>query len=95
MEPGVHDMGGILDLCPCIAMMLRDRKHIVEYLSGTREHHKPVLNLIKKCLLQDSLNETGKQCLYHTCPACPSVHVELISVYCRKWAANLLCEIRG
>lgn len=67
---------GILDLCPCIAMTLRDRKHIVEYLSGTRKRHKSVLNSIRKGLLQDSLNEKGELCLSHTCPACPPVQVK-------------------
>lgn len=68
---------GILDLCPCIAMTLRDRKHIVEYLSGTRECRKPVLNLIRKGLLQDSLNEKGERCLSHTCPARKSVQLDI------------------
>ena len=67
---------GILDLCLCIAMTLRDRKHIVEYLNGTTEHQKPILSFIRKGLLQDSLNEKGELCLSHTCPACPPVQVK-------------------
>lgn len=68
---------GILDLCPCIAMTLRDRKHIVEHLSGTRDRHKPIMNFMRTGLLRDSLNDKGERCLSHTCPAYKSVQLEI------------------
>ena len=87
---------GILDLCPCVAMTLRDRKHIVEYLSGTTERQKPILSFVRKGLLQDSLNEKGETCLSHTCPAYPSVQLEITLVItesgqltsCAKYGAS-------
>ena len=59
---------GILDLCPCISLTVRDRTHIVEYLKSPK-HRKPKLKSIHNGLLLS----TGAQQLEHQCRAYPYV----------------------
>lgn len=57
---------GIVDLCPCIALTARDRKHIVEY---PRSRNKRKLELMSKGLLEDSQNDMNELSLLHECNA--------------------------
>lgn len=64
---------GIVDLCPCIALTIRDRDHIVDYLKGTAasdssSSSKKKLHHVSRGLLKDSWNgETEQHSLVHEC----------------------------
>lgn len=64
---------GIVDLCPCISLTIRDRKRIVEYLKA-QDSNKPRLNLINNGVLS---REPGEQCLLHRCTAYLHVQIEM------------------
>ena len=63
---------GILDLCPCIPLTVRDRTHIVKYLKSPK-HRKPKLKSIDDGLLL----LTGGQQLEHQCRAYPHVQISM------------------
>lgn len=65
---------GILDLCPCIALTIRD---ILEYLSGTETARiDSGLRLVDKGFFEDSFDEKSERSLSHKCKAYyPSVGV--------------------
>lgn len=65
---------GIVDLCPCIALTIRDRDHIVDYLKGTAasdsSSSKKKLHHVSRGLLKDTWNgETEQHSLVHECNA--------------------------
>ena len=63
---------GIVDLCPCIALTIRDRDHIIDYLKGTASDSssKKKLYHVSRGLLKDSWNGKTKQhSLVHECNA--------------------------
>lgn len=63
---------GILDLCPCISLTVRDRMHIVKYLKSPK-HRKSKL----KCIDNGLLLLTGGQYLEHQCRAYPHVQISM------------------
>lgn len=63
---------GILDLCPCIPLIVRDRTHIVKYLKSPK-HRKSKLKSIDDGLLL----LTGGQQLEHQCRAYPHVQISM------------------
>lgn len=64
---------GLLDLCPCIALSLRDRKHVVEYLMGGNN-----LSFVDKGFLKDSCNDKGERFLIHKCSSYTTIRVEIV-----------------
>lgn len=64
---------GLLDLCPCITLTIRDRKHVVEYLMGGSN-----LNLVDKGYLEDSCNDKGERYLTHKCSSYKTIRVEIV-----------------
>ena len=67
---------GIVDLCPCISLTIRDKSHIIGYLLGKRTGKPPFL--VSNGLLQDSYNEKKKRyTLWHKCGAYLTAHVEI------------------
>lgn len=64
---------GLVDLCPCIALTIRDRKHVVEYLMGGNN-----LSFVDKGYLKDSCNDKGERCLIHKCTSYVTVRVEIV-----------------
>lgn len=67
------EWAGIVDLCPCIYLTLRDRTRIVEYLKAP-ESNKPSLNLIRKGILS---RNPGERYLLHQCEAYQNVWTEM------------------
>lgn len=65
---------GIVDLCPCISLTLRDRAHIVEYLKAP-ESKKPSLNLITRGILLPQ--KPSKEYLVHKCTAYRHFRIEM------------------
>lgn len=71
---------GIVDLCPCIVLTIRDRDHIVDYLKGTASANsskKRKLHHVNRGLLKDSWDgkENEQHSLVHECHA----HMEAIA----------------
>lgn len=66
---------GILDLCPCIALTLRDRARVVEHLSR-RGNEARSLNYIKNGVLSLHKGE-GEPYLLHRCTEYPQCQVEI------------------
>lgn len=64
---------GLVDLCPCIALTIRDRKHVVQYLMGSNN-----LSFVDKGYLEDSCNDKGERCLIHKCTSYATVRVEIV-----------------
>lgn len=61
---------GILDLCPCIALAIRDREKIVEYLSETETARiDSGLRCVGKGFFEDSFDKKSKPSLSHKCRA--------------------------
>lgn len=61
---------GIVDICPCIALMIRDRTRIVESLTG-RATEERTLNYIKTGLLSLNQDKNGEPYLLHKCTSHP------------------------
>lgn len=72
---------GILDLCPCVALTIRDRKHVVDYLTWTGGHEpisaKKANIFINKGLMTDSVDHNNRLSLLHKCNAYPLFRVEV------------------
>lgn len=73
-ERACSPYAGIVDLCPCISLTLRDRARIVEYLKAP-ERKKPGLNLIARGILLPQ--KPSKECLVHRCTAYRQVRIEM------------------
>ncbi|ODM15587.1 hypothetical protein SI65_08821 [Aspergillus cristatus] len=63
---------GIVDLCPCISLTLRDRARLIEYLEAPKDE-KPKLNLVTK----DVLSDLDKKYLLHEYTPHPGIGMEL------------------
>ena len=71
------NFAGIVDLCPCIALTLRDRTRIVEYLrSGGTVESKRILNTIRNGSLVLNEDRNGLH-LLHTCHAYQNIQAEI------------------
>lgn len=66
---------GLVDLCPCITLTLRNRKNIVEYLMGRGKQN---IDLKFKGCLKDSCNDKGERCLSHECNIYSTVKVDIV-----------------
>ena len=71
---------GIVDLCPCISLTIRDKSHIIGYLLGKRTGKLPFL--MSNCLLRDSNNDLKKKkkrrhTLWHKCGAYLAARVNI------------------
>lgn len=64
---------GIVDLCPCIFLTIRDGMRVAEYL-GAPEANKPRLDLITKGILS---RPSGEQHLSHKCTVYPHMQIDM------------------
>ena len=70
---------GLLDLCPCITLSIRDRKHVVEYLMGDEQQRSTNnLSFVDKGYLKDSCNDKGERYLIHQCSSYKTIRVEIV-----------------
>lgn len=67
---------GIVDLCPCLSLTLRDRARLVKHLKLQRAPDDAVVKLDRWRLFQFGVNEQGKPCLLHSCLVLKLAHVE-------------------
>ena len=75
-ERSCVNSAGIIDLCPCIALTLRDRTRIVEHLRREKTAKNRTLNHIRRGLL--SLKDDGGELyLLHRCTAYPKIRIEI------------------
>lgn len=65
---------GIVDLCPCISLTIRDRNHIIEYIIGSK---KRKLQLVRNGLLKNSQNDKNEHTLLHKCDAYLAARVDI------------------
>lgn len=68
-----NDWAGILDICPCISMTIRDRAYVVKYLMRKSTDDRIVRRFIDTGLFKDSANDQGERCLLHECRAYSTV----------------------
>lgn len=66
---------GIMDLCPCVSLTIRDRARVIEHLEGTFSQ-KRCLGHIKKGIMSLHYKD-GEQYLSHTCTAYPELESEI------------------
>lgn len=71
----------ILDLCSCMALTLRDRKHIADYLTWNRYYGPPSAEkakaFIRKAFLEDSVINNKQLSLIHRCDGYPFFQAEI------------------
>lgn len=73
-----NDWAGILDICPCISMTIRDRAHVVKYLMRKSTDDRIARRFIDTGLFKDSANDQGGRCLLHECRAYSAVQAVTI-----------------
>lgn len=70
-ERTCSEWAGIVDLCPCISLTLRERSRVVEHLKVPESTN---LNLIKRGVL---VRDSYGQRLLHQCKAYPRIQIEV------------------
>lgn len=75
-ERSCVNSAGIIDLCPCIALTLRDRTRIVEHLKREKTAKNRTLNHIRKGLLSLK-DDDGELYLLHRCTAYSKFRIEI------------------
>lgn len=66
---------GLVDLCPCITLTLRDRQNLVEYLTGTASEKR--ITHTNKGYWKGSQDTQGERYLIHNCKAYPNLRTDV------------------
>lgn len=67
---------GIMDLCPCVSLTVRDRARVIEHLEGGTVSQKRCLSHIKKGIM--SLHDKdGERYISHICTVYPELESEI------------------
>ena len=74
---GCNPWARVVDLCPCIALILWDRKHIMKYLMG-KASDKKTINVVNRGVWKSSHNDKGKLCISHECRAYSMAKVDMM-----------------
>ena len=67
---------GIMDLCPCVSLTVRDRTRVIENLEGATFSQERCLNHLEKGMMSLNYND-GERYLSHTCTAYPELESEI------------------
>ena len=67
---------GIMDLCPCVSLTVRDRTRVIEHLEGVTVSQKRCLSHLKKGIMSLHYKD-GEHYLSHTCTAYPELESEI------------------